>query len=77
MNRMMIVTACGLSLVLVSGRGSVVAQQGGSSSSHVMSTPAGHYAMTRGGATVQVHRTGPFVLNYVNPADDPRKAAAK
>ena len=40
MNRMMIVTACGLSLVLVSGRGSVVAQQGGSSSSHVSKAAA-------------------------------------
>ena len=40
MNRMMIVTAGGLSLVLVSGRGSVVAQQGGSSSSHVSKAAA-------------------------------------
>ncbi len=33
-----------------------------------------HFAWTRGGATVQVHGTGPFVLNYVNAADDPRQA---
>ena len=165
MNRIVTVTACGLALALASGRGSVVAQQGAATSSHVMSTPtelkwgeappslpkgaklvvlsgdpgkagpfavrlripagyriaphwhptdehvtvvsgtfsmamgekfdakalktlptggyammpaeARHYAMTRGGATVQVHGTGPFVLNYVNPADDPSKAAAK
>jgi hypothetical protein len=35
-----------------------------------------HFAWTRGGATVQVHGTGPFVLNYVNAADDPRQPAA-
>jgi hypothetical protein len=34
-----------------------------------------HYAFSKGGATVQVHGTGPFVINYVNPADDPSKAA--
>jgi quercetin dioxygenase-like cupin family protein len=34
-----------------------------------------HYAWTKDGATVQVHGTGPFVLNYVNPADDPSKGA--
>lgn len=33
-----------------------------------------HFAMARGGEViVQVHAQGPFVLNYVNPADDPRK----
>lgn len=36
-----------------------------------------HFAWTRGGATVQVHGTGPFVLNYVNAADDPREAVGK
>jgi quercetin dioxygenase-like cupin family protein len=34
-----------------------------------------HFAWTEGGATVQVHGTGPFVINYVNPADDPSKGA--
>jgi quercetin dioxygenase-like cupin family protein len=34
-----------------------------------------HFAWTQDGATVQVHGTGPFVLNYVNPADDPSKGA--
>ena len=34
-----------------------------------------HYAWTQDGATVQVHGMGPFVLNYVNPADDPSKGA--
>lgn len=31
-----------------------------------------HYAMARGQTIVQVHAIGPFVLTYVNPADDPR-----
>jgi hypothetical protein len=35
-----------------------------------------HYAWTKSGATVQVHGMGPFVLNYVHPADDPSKGAA-
>jgi hypothetical protein len=34
-----------------------------------------HFAWTKGGATVQVHGMGPFVLNHVNPADDPSKGA--
>jgi quercetin dioxygenase-like cupin family protein len=32
-----------------------------------------HYAMARGATIVQVHAIGPFVLTYVNPADDPSK----
>jgi hypothetical protein len=36
-----------------------------------------HFAWTRGGAVVQVHGTGPFVLNYVNAADDPRQGGGK
>jgi len=35
-----------------------------------------HYAMAKTAAVVQVHGTGPFVLNYVNPADDPSKTDA-
>ena len=35
-----------------------------------------HFAYTEKGVTIQVHGTGPFTLTYVNPADDPRKAAA-
>jgi hypothetical protein len=34
-----------------------------------------HFAMAKTAAVVQVHGMGPFVLNYVNPADDPSKAA--
>jgi hypothetical protein len=32
-----------------------------------------HYAQFKKGAEVQVHGMGPFVINYVNPADDPSK----
>lgn len=35
-----------------------------------------HFAWTKDGATVQVHGMGPFVLNYVNPADDPSRGAS-
>jgi ChrR Cupin-like domain len=34
-----------------------------------------HFAGTKDGALVQVHGVGPFKINYVNPADDPSKAA--
>lgn len=38
--------------------------------------PAGtkHFAWATGETVVQVHSTGPFVIKYVNPADDPRNA---
>ena len=35
-----------------------------------------HYALAKTDATVQVHGMGPFVLTYVNPADDPSKRTA-
>jgi len=31
-----------------------------------------HYAMSKGETVIQVHGTGPFVVTYVNPKDDPR-----
>ena len=31
-----------------------------------------HFAMARGETVVQVHGVGPWQINYVNPADDPR-----
>ena len=34
-----------------------------------------HYAWTPTPTVVQFHGMGPFEINYVNPADDPRKAA--
>ncbi len=38
--------------------------------------PAGmkHYAWSPGETIIQVHGMGPFEINYVNPADDPRNA---
>jgi mannose-6-phosphate isomerase-like protein (cupin superfamily) len=36
-----------------------------------------HYAWAKGETEVQVHAMGPFQLIYVNPADDPSKAAKK
>jgi hypothetical protein len=35
-----------------------------------------HYAWTSTGATIQLNLMGPLQVNYVNPADDPSKAAA-
>jgi ketosteroid isomerase-like protein/quercetin dioxygenase-like cupin family protein len=32
-----------------------------------------HFVTAKGATVVQVHGMGPFVLNYVNPADDPSK----
>ena len=32
-----------------------------------------HYVRARSAATLQIVSTGPFVINYVNPADDPSK----
>jgi ketosteroid isomerase-like protein len=32
-----------------------------------------HYFMAKTASTFQVHGMGPFVVNYVNPADDPSK----
>jgi hypothetical protein len=38
--------------------------------------PAGmkSFAWVAGETVVQVHSTGPFVIKYVNPVDDPRNA---
>jgi ketosteroid isomerase-like protein len=38
-----------------------------------MATGMAHYAAAKGATVVQVHGVGPFVVNYVNPADDPSK----
>ena len=37
-----------------------------------MPANARHFFTTRTAAVIQVHGMGPFVVNYVNPADDPR-----
>jgi quercetin dioxygenase-like cupin family protein len=36
-----------------------------------------HYGWTDGDAVIQVHGIGPFVINYVNPADDPNAVGKK
>lgn len=36
-----------------------------------------HYAWADDNTVVQAHGIGPFVINYVNPADDPAKAIRK
>ena len=38
----------------------------------VMITGTRHYALTRKECIVQIHGMGPWGINYVNPADDPR-----
>ena len=38
-----------------------------------MAAGMAHYAAAKGATVVQVHGVGPFVVNYVNPADDPSK----
>lgn len=32
-----------------------------------------HFAWVKGDTVLQLHGTGPWVITYVNPADDPRK----
>lgn len=32
-----------------------------------------HYAFTNEETVIQLHGVGPWAINYVNPADDPRK----
>ena len=41
--------------------------------------PAGmhHFVWTKGETVVQFHGDGPWTINYLNPADDPRKANAR
>lgn len=33
-----------------------------------------HFAWTKGDTVLQIHGTGPWMINYVNPSDDPRKS---
>jgi hypothetical protein len=39
----------------------------------VIQSNVNHFSWTREETVVQVHGIGPLVINYVNPADDPRK----
>lgn len=39
----------------------------------IMAPKTHHFAWTREETIVQVHGVGPWGINYVNPADDPRK----
>lgn len=41
----------------------------------VLPVGATHYVWTEGETVVQLHGTGPWGIDYVNPADDPRNAA--
>lgn len=42
----------------------------------VMPAKHHHFALTKSETVVQLHGMGPWGVNYVNPSDDPRKAAA-
>ena len=39
----------------------------------IMQIKTNHFAWTNEETIVQVHGVGPWAINYVNPADDPRK----
>ncbi len=39
----------------------------------VMPAKTNHFAWTTGDTLLQLHGVGPWGINYVNPADDPRK----
>ncbi len=39
----------------------------------IMQPKTTHFAWTSEETIVQIHGVGPWVINYVNPADDPRK----
>jgi hypothetical protein len=43
---------------------------------HYLPAKAHHYAFTKTNTVVQINADGPFDINYINPADDPSKAAA-
>ena len=34
-----------------------------------------HYARAKGDTIVQLHGTGPWTIEYLHPADDPRKGS--
>lgn len=44
---------------------------------HFLPGKAHHYAYSKTPTVVQIHGQGPFDINYINPDDDPQRAAAK
>ncbi|MGZ3237594.1 MAG: cupin domain-containing protein [Burkholderiaceae bacterium] len=44
---------------------------------HFLPGKAHHFAFTKTPTVVQIHGQGPFDINYINPDDDPQRAAAK
>jgi hypothetical protein len=44
---------------------------------HFLPAKAHHYAFTKTATVVQIHGEGPFDITYINPDDDPSKAAKK
>lgn len=44
---------------------------------HYLPAKAHHYAFTKTATVVQIHGDGPFDINYIDPQDDPQKAAVK
>jgi anti-sigma factor ChrR (cupin superfamily) len=42
-------------------------------SAAIMQPKTHHYAWTEAETEIQVHGVGPWAINYVNPADDPRR----
>lgn len=40
---------------------------------HFLPGKAHHYAFAKSATVVQIHGTGPFDINYLDPNDDPQK----
>ncbi len=43
----------------------------------LMPAKMSHFAKAQGETVVQINAQGPFVLTYVNPADDPRQGSSQ
>ncbi|MGI9025983.1 MAG: cupin domain-containing protein [Burkholderiaceae bacterium] len=44
---------------------------------HALPGKTPHYAMSKVPSVIQINGNGPFDISYINPADDPAKAAKK
>ena len=42
-----------------------------------MPAQTAHYVQAHGETVIQVNGQAPFMITYINPADDPRKSSAK